>query len=94
MPKHKNLWDTSSVKNVYHFQTKEEKDYLKKIDDINYKIIELNCEIDCLVQKKNIIYKKLQRYRIRFVLFLFHHRLFLFLHIRPKNKLYTYRIKI
>ena len=41
MPKHKNLWDNSSVKTTYHFQTKEEKDYFKKIDAINYKIIEL-----------------------------------------------------
>lgn len=59
MPKRTNLWDNSSVKNVYHFQTKEEKDLLKKIDDINYKIIELKCEIDCLVQKKSYYLKKI-----------------------------------
>lgn len=59
MPKRTNLWDTSSVKNVYHFQSKEEKDLLKKIDDINYKIIELHCEIDCLVKKKAYYLKKI-----------------------------------
>ena len=59
MPKRANLWDTSSVKNVYHFQTKEEKNLHKKIDDINYKIIELQCEIDCLVKKKAYYLKKI-----------------------------------
>ena len=59
MPKRANLWDTSSVKNVYHFQSKDEKDLYKKIDDINYKIIELQCEIDCLVKKKAYYLKKI-----------------------------------
>tara|TARA_R110002012_G_scaffold11782_7_gene52738 strand:- start:2342 stop:2530 length:189 start_codon:yes stop_codon:yes gene_type:complete len=59
MPKRTNLWDISSVKNVHHFQTKEEKDLYKKIDEINYKIIELKCEIDCLVQKKAYYLKKI-----------------------------------
>ena len=59
MPKHKNLWDNSSVKHAYHFQTKEEKDLLKKIDEINYKIIELNCEVECLLEKKKYYLKKI-----------------------------------
>ena len=59
MPKRPNLWETSSVKNVYHFQSKEEKDLYKKIDDINYKIIELQCEIDCLIKKKAYYLKKI-----------------------------------
>ena len=60
MPKRENLWETLSVKHTYHFQTKEEKDLLAKIDDINYKIIELQCEIDCLVKKKAYYLKKIQ----------------------------------
>jgi len=59
MPKRPNLWDISSVKNVYHYQSKEVKDVYKKIDDINYKIIELKCEIDCLVTKKAYYLKKI-----------------------------------
>ena len=59
MPKRPNLWETSSVKNVYHFQSKEEKELYKKIDDINYKIIELQCEIDCLIKKKAYYLKKI-----------------------------------
>ena len=59
MPKHKNLWDNSSVKTTYHFQTKEEKDFFKKIDAINYKIIELKCEIDCLITKKKYYLQKI-----------------------------------
>jgi len=59
MPKRQNLWDNSSVKHSYHFQSKEEKDLYKKIDEINYKIIELKCEIDCLVQKKAYYLKKI-----------------------------------
>jgi len=59
MPKRQNLWDNSSVKHAYHFQSKEEKDLLKQIDKLNYKIIELKCEIKCLVQKKAYYLKKI-----------------------------------
>ena len=56
MSNRKNLWDISSVNHKYiHLQTKEEKELLKQIDKINYKIIELNCERDCLL-KKNYIF--------------------------------------
>jgi len=60
MPKRDNLWETLSVKHPYHFQTKQQKDLLAKIDDINYKIIELDCEITCLVEKKKYFLKKIQ----------------------------------
>ena len=63
MPKHKNLWDNSSKTSVYHFQSKEEKDLLKKVDEINYKIIELHCEIDCLLEKKKYFLSKIQQFR-------------------------------
>lgn len=59
MPKRQNMWDNSSVKHAYHFQSKEEKELLKKIDELNYKIIELKCSIDCLVQKKAYYLKKI-----------------------------------
>ncbi len=59
MPKRQNLWDNSKFKQSYHFQSKKEKDLYKKIDEINYKIIELKCEIDCLVQKKAYYLKKI-----------------------------------
>tara|TARA_R110000782_G_scaffold47511_5_gene104493 strand:+ start:946 stop:1143 length:198 start_codon:yes stop_codon:yes gene_type:complete len=65
MPKErKNLWDNSSIKtSVHHFQSKEEKDLLKKVDDINYKIIELHCEVDCLLEKKKYFLSKIQQFR-------------------------------
>ena len=62
MPKHKNLWDNSSKTSV-HFQSKEEKDLIKKVDDINYKIIELHCEVDCLLEKKKYFLSKIQQFR-------------------------------
>ena len=61
MPNRKNLWDISSVQHNYkHFQTKEEIDLLKKIDTLNYKIIELKCEIDCLLTKKKYFLNKVK----------------------------------
>jgi hypothetical protein len=64
MPKHKNLWDNSSIKtSVHNFQSKEEKDLIKKVDEINYRIIELHCEVDCLLEKKKYFLSKIQQFR-------------------------------
>jgi len=63
MPKvRKNLWDTSTIVSNHSFRlmTKEHKDILKKIDDINYKMIELKCEIDCLLTKKEYYLNKIK----------------------------------
>lgn len=66
MPNRKNLWDISSVNHTYkHFQSKEEKELLKQIDKLNYKIIELKCEIDCLLKKKLYFLNKLKEIEIK-----------------------------
>ena len=66
MPNRKNLWDISSVNHKYiHLQTKEEKELLKKIDKLNYKIIELNCERDCLLKKKLYFLNKVKELEIK-----------------------------
>jgi len=44
--------------------TKEHKDILKKIDDINYKMIDLKCEMDCLLTKKQYYLHKLKEMEI------------------------------
>tara|TARA_R110002153_G_scaffold96433_1_gene230857 strand:+ start:4484 stop:4690 length:207 start_codon:yes stop_codon:yes gene_type:complete len=64
MPKvRKNLWDTSTIvsNNSFRLMTKEHKDILQKIDDINYKMIELKCEIDCLLTKKEYYLNKIKQ---------------------------------
>ncbi len=62
----KNLWDTSTIisNNSFRLMTKEHKDILKKIDDINYKMIELKCEVDCLLTKKEYYLHKLKEMEI------------------------------
>ena len=66
MSKRKNLWDISSVNHKYvHLQTKEEKELLKQIDKLNYKIIELKCEIDCLLKKKLYFLNKVKELEIK-----------------------------
>ena len=47
-------WDNSSLR--FHQPTQAElkqKEYFNKVEDINLKLLDLECEVDCLIKKKN-----------------------------------------